>query len=254
MIPVCMTTFGDQYWQRYGRESVTTWLDKWPGKIVTYGEGKPPADLPKQVEYRDLFAIDGMLDFLRWTSMVPLLQGIMPNGEYSYHFNANKFARKVFAISEMKEPFFFIGADVHMTKPIPAEFLNRMLDGKFGAFLFRGAAHTESDFAGYNTAHPEWEKFIVLWKSLYVNGGFLALTETENRKLAGFHDCWTLDWLLRVLNLKDQCLDITNGARGDDETGMHVWPKTVLAEYMVHLKGRIKKDPEKKAEALRGAA
>mgnify|MGYP001594952836 FL=1 len=60
--------------------------------------------------------------------------------------------------------------------------------------------------------------------------------------------------MLRAMNLARQSTNITGNTRGDDPNGFHVWPKTALAEYMVHLKGGIKKDPAKKAQALKGAA
>mgnify|MGYP001593204775 FL=1 len=249
----CMTTFGPEYYEKYGRESVATMAQHWPGRVVAYGEGKKPPGLPERVEYRDLFAQWEFAAYLKWTGNVPLLRGVLPNGSYNYHFNMHKFGRKVFAITDMHEPFFFLGADVHVLKPIPEAFLAGMLDGKFGAFLLRKGLHTESDFAGYNTEQSGWRTFAHNYLTLYTHGSVLALPVID-KQVTGFHDCWSLDYLLRELGFLKDCTNITGDVKGDDENGFHVWPKTPLAEYMVHLKGRIKKDPEKKARALEGSA
>lgn len=247
----CVTTFGPAFYEKYGREAVATMARYWPGPVIAYGEGARPADLPERVEYRDLLLDAECANFIDWTGKCPFVQGRLPNGEYEYHYNMHKFGRKAFVISAMRRPFFFLGADVHILKPIPESFLAEMLEGKFGAFLFRPKPlHTESDFAGYNTNHPDWGRFAYAYRSIYTTGSVLMLLKESG----GLHDCWSLDYLLEHTGLRAQCLDLVNGVRGDDPKGFHVWPKTRLAEYMVHLKGRIKKDPARKAEALKGAA
>jgi len=241
MIPTAITTFSPEYYESWGREALASMVKYWPGKIVAYYEVESPGEFDDRVEYRDLFAQPALVNFVKWTSMVPLCQGILPNGEYHYNFNANKFGRKVFAITDYAkegEPFFFLGADTRCIKPVPAEFLNGLLEGYPGAFLLRRHldTHVESDFAGYDPRDPTMHRLLQFYRAMFVNGAFL--------ELPGWHDCITLDKLLDMLEMTDKVNNISDGVKGAGEIGLHVWPNTVLAEYMVHLKGRAKKGKE----------
>ena len=238
-MPTAITTFSQDYYDKWGRDGLASLVEFWPGKIIAYYEFKPPAEFQDRVEYRDLMAQPELVHFLKWTSMVPLLQGVLPNGGYHYHFNAHKFARKVFAITEYAqgatEPFYFIGADVRALKPIPAEFLDGLMEGKAGVFLLRRhlKMHVESDFAGYNPSHHGMQKLLKTYRAMFINGAFL--------ELHGWHDCVALDTLLGTYNLMPEINNLSAGVKGEGELGLNVWPNTVLAEYLTHLKGNLKK-------------
>jgi len=244
MIPTAITTFSPEYYESWGREALASMVKYWPGKIVAYYERDRPTDWTGKhspVEYRDLFDQPELANFVKWTSMVPLCQGILPNGEYHYHFDAHKFGRKVFAITDYaleRKPFFFLGADTRCIKPIPVEFLSGLLEGRPGAFLLRRHldTHVESDFAGYNMDDPVMLKMLEKYRGAFTNGAFL--------EMHGWHDCVALDKLLDLFEITDKVNNISKDVKGDGERGLHVWPNTVLAEYMVHLKGNMKKGKE----------
>ena len=236
--PTAITTFSPEYYEKWGREGLASMVKYWPGKIVAYYEGESPNEFEGKVEYRDLFAMPDLLHFIKWTSMVPLCNGILPNGKYHYNFNANKFARKVYAITDYAkegEKFFFLGADTRCTKPVPAKFINGLIDGYPGVFLLRRHlnAHVESDFAGYDPGDHDMRRLLKIYREAFNNGSFLELD--------GWHDCLMLDRLLDVLNLTGRVNNLSDDVKGDGELGLHVWPNTVLAKYMVHLKGNMKK-------------
>ena len=245
-----VTTFSPDYYDRYGREAVASMAEYWPGPVIAYVEREVPPDMPSRFECRDLYDDPDFVCFVNWTGACPIFQGKLPDGGYSYHFNAHKFGRKVFAVTDKRlrdGPFVFLGADVHIHKPIPKAFLEGLLQGKAGAFLLRNhlGVHVESDFAGYDPRHPKMALLLDKYRAIFINGGFLLLR--------GWHDCAALDTLLDFCGLSKEINNISAGVRGDDPKGLHVWPKTVLAEYMTHLKGRIKKDPVLKQQALKMA-
>ena len=247
-MPTVITTFGEEYYEKWGRECIKSLVKYWPGKIIAYYEDKPPDEFTDRVEYRDLMDQEDLVRFLHWTKAMPLLQGIMPDGRYQYHYNAYKFCRKVFAIShhaaqEPDEPFFFVGADTRCLKRVPKKFLKGLLDGYPGAFLLRRHiesgdtyAHVESDFAGYDPTDAAMSKLLVVQKKSFLNGSFLELQQ--------WHDCVLLDSLLDILGLTDRINNLSDGVKGEGLLGLNVWPNTILAKYMVHLKGMAKKGKE----------
>lgn len=235
--PCALTTFSPEYYERWGREGLASMVKYWPGKIVAYYEHERPEEFHDRVEFRDLFAQSEAMHFIKWTSMVPLLKGILPNGEYSYHHNANKFGRKVFVITDYAmegRPFFFLGADTRCTKPVPAEFINGLIENRPGVFLLRRHldAHVESDFAGYDPRDKRMGNLLKVYRAMFINGAFLELKD--------WHDCLALDTLLDTFKLTQEVNNLSDGVIGEGKRGLHVWPNTVLAEYMIHLKGMAK--------------
>ena len=246
VIPTAVTTFSTDYYEKYGRECLEKLVKYWPGRIVAYYEKDRPQEFQDKIEYRDLFEQRDCVNFVKWTSMVPLTQGILPRGEYHYNFNANKFGRKVYAITDFADegvPFFFLGADTRCLKPIPVEFLKTLMDGYPGVFLLRrhiqhgiDPAYVESDFAGYDPRYEDMRKLLTAYRKTFNDGSFLWLK--------AWHDCGLLDELLDIHNLTPKINNLSDGVAGDGKLGLHVWPNTVLAEYMVHLKGASKKGQE----------
>jgi len=236
-----ITTFSPEYYEKWGREGLESMVKYWPGKIVAYYENEKPEEFEDRVEYRNLFEQRDLVHFLKWTAMVPLLNGVLPNGGYNYNFNANKFARKVYAITDYareEKPFFFLGADTRCIKPISEEFLNSLFDGTAGCFLLRRhlKKHLESDFAGYDPTHKIMRKMLWIYREAYNNGTFLEID--------GWTDCHILERLFDDTGLIKFIKNLSDGVKGEGRAGLNVWPKTVLAEYMVHLKGMAKKGAE----------
>lgn len=240
-IPTAITTFSPEYYEKWGRECLASLVKYWPGKIVAYYEHDRPDEFTDRVRYRNLFEQRDLTYFLKWTGMVPLINGHLPDGGYNYNFNANKFARKVYAITDYAReevPFFFVGADTRCIKPVPAEFLTGLMDGYPGVFLLRRhlEKHVESDFAGYDPTDRDMRKMLRIYREAYNNGSFL--------ELEGWNDCYVLDRLLDDTGLIKRINNLSDGVKGAGRLGINVWPNTVLAEYMIHLKGMSKKGRE----------
>ena len=83
-----ITTFGEEYYEKYGRECLASLVKYWPGKIVAYYEDNAPDEFTDKVEYRNLMEQKELKRLLGWLRAMPLLQGKMPDGKYQYHYNA----------------------------------------------------------------------------------------------------------------------------------------------------------------------
>ena len=232
-----VTSFSPTGWEQYGREGVASLVKYWPGKVIAYVEGAAPEDLPKEVEFRNLYALKGVPEILDWAGKMPLLRGIMPDGDYNYHINFHKFSRKVFAICDelMKENglVYWVDADVVLSKDVPEEFLAGLLKDVFTCYLGRkDFDHTETGIVGYDTSH-EWNKgFASNFLNLFFNAYILCCGTI------GFHDCYGYDYILAKTDIPARNLT-------EDAEGMDVFSQSPFAEYMVHHKGAGKKKPKK---------
>ena len=240
MTPWALTYFSPDYYERIGRESLASLAKHWPGQVVAYYEGVKPEEVYPNVEYRDLLEVSGYTRFIGWAKQVPFLNGFLPDGSHSYHYDVVRFVRRIYAMTDKPEGrFYVVDADVILSKPIPVDALNGWLDGKLGALMFREhigspVYYPELSVSGWNMEHPAAGKFLSAYRAVHDNGVFLRMTQ-------GYHDAWILYWLLHEMGVRDQFTDWVNGAFGEGDYKSHVLPVTPLAEYMVHLKGPKRK-------------
>jgi len=233
------------YWQ-YGKEGIQSLLAHWPGKVIVYYEHDEPGLRNGNLEWRDLFAQQGVPSFLKTIGAFPLFQGWVPGEPYNYNFDAYKFSRKVFAVTDPARKddglVFWVDADVRLKRDVPPEFLASLLDGYYTCYLGREGYHSECGFVGFN-ARNEWHgDFMRAFRNAYTTGMFA--------RLPGYHDCWVYDWVRRGTKVPAHNLSPTVKVE-------HVDPVTVkplvgekldcvenspLDEYMVHLKGGRKFD------------
>jgi hypothetical protein len=78
----------------------------------------------------------------------------------------------------------------------------------------------------FNLEHDIMEMFMVMYRSAYFNGAF--------RYLGEMHDCYVLDFLIRLLNVPTRNLTV-------NEKSDHPFQESVLGQYMTHLKGPDRK-------------
>ena len=219
---LAVTTFHGEGFRQYGRRCLDTLARYFPGKIVAYIEE------PLQfygVETRDLFSIPGLKAYLERIKRVAGSDGQV--GSYNYEWDASKFCRKVFAqdavFSEDQEVFWF-DADTYLLKPIPQEFLLKLLSGV--PFCYMGRKnYTETGFIGFNTMHPRFREFRSRYLSYFTSGRIFQNTK-------GWHDCIAFDEARKGITGND----LTKG-----ETMGHVLIKSCLAEFMDHMKGPKRK-------------
>lgn len=243
MSTLFITSFGPKGWEEYARDCIATW-DSLPGEIVFYGEGQRPQALPSPLGpgYRDLLADTELRRFLEGCRIFPLLQGVMMDGGYSYHFDAHKFARKIFAITNAVRDhpdydiYVWLDADIkyHAVGEAPrviglGDEIRNMLDGNYVAYLGRPWwHHSECSFMAFNARDFSdiHKQFMGMMRDSYTKGLFLGCR--------GYHDCYVFDVCRELIRPPENNLS----ARG---SGLNVMPQTVLAPYMTHLKGAAKR-------------
>ena len=219
---IAVTSFSPEGYKIYGEACLKT-LNRWPCKFIVYYEQKPDFESPN-IEYRYLYDIEGIRAFLEHLRSVDGSSGYM-EGRYDYRFDANRFCRKVFCMDTVFDEdweVFWLDADTLTTKPIPEEFLRNLIKNDPFCYLGRSNFCSETGFLGFNTDHKDFKTFRSNYLPTYTSGRFMNLKTWE--------DAVVFDHARKGLRGND--LNHT-ALQGID----HVWPYTVLGQYMEHLKG-----------------
>jgi hypothetical protein len=182
----------------------------WPGPVRVYFEGSAPPTL-EGIEARPLDSVE-RTNFLKRN--IPKKPGFL--------WDAKRFCHKVFAqLDAMKggEPFWWIDADVAIFRKPPEALLEQ---SDVVTFLGRDT-YTETGLVGFNPKHPEFKWFEDRYRSMYVDGGLLAL------------DCWT----------DCHAFDAARAGRGKNLTPKgkafdNVMRESEFGAYMAHFKGPLK--------------
>lgn len=220
-----ITSFSKEGYSRYGKKFLES-IDNWPGEIIAYLEEDIDFDHPKLIK-KDLLSIPELKTFLNYIDGKPEPRGYV-NGVYDYNFDLWKFCRKMFAQFDAfneKGKVFWIDADCILKAPLPEKFLKNLFEGEALCFLGREGFYTECGFVGFDLNHPDFEEF----KNRYIATLQRGIVFT----LKGWHDCYCFDWARdgKGKNLTD------DWRMGDP---LHVFPNSVLGEYIVHNKGNRK--------------
>ena len=222
-----ITSFSREGYEQYGKNFLKS-IDHWPGKIIVYLESPIDFEHPK-LEKRDFFSIDGASIFLENIGGDPRFKGMF-DGIYNYNFDVWKFCRKMFCqFDAFKEggKVFWLDGDTEIVKPISEKFLTKLFDKKHLVIFGRDGFYTESGFVGFDTDHHDFAEFERRYISTLKNGIFYTLR--------GWHDCYCLDW---ARDGKGNNLT-KDWKKGDD---LHVIPKSELGKYLIHRKGKRKKE------------
>lgn len=183
----CVTSFGPEQYEQYGKRFLETYV-KWVGKpIDVYHEAAEPDFKHDLVSYYDLTKTEGCADFCLRTMDFPVMHGHAWGEEQrNYRFDVNKFCRKSFAQIDAasRKPgwLYWIDADV--------EFSGKFHLPKRDAFMLyldRPEWHSCASFVGWDLTHPASAEFWKRYWLLYVTGTVFALPE--------WHDSFILDWL-----------------------------------------------------------
>jgi hypothetical protein len=223
---LAVTTFHPQGYSSYGRRLLEGLAEFFPGKTVSYYEEKPDLEHEK-IEHRDLFQIPGLKEFLEKIKRHPGTDGRGRDGRYDYRYNASGFCRKVFAQDSVFDEdrfVFWFDSDCVVKKPIPEDFLESLLGGTALCFLGRSGdqSYTETGFIGFDTKHPDFQKFRSRYLSYFTTGKIFS-------QLKGWHDCIAFDYARQGIEGKN----LTPGGHGVG----HVLPDSKMGQYLVHLKG-----------------
>lgn len=158
------------------------------------------------------------------------------------HRGVMKWSWKVFALTMEPMPtsgwMIWIDGDVEFIKTPTQEFFNAVCpEDKDVSFLARPWAYaSETGFVAYRMDCPEIVAMLRTMRSVYTTGEF--------RKLDEWGDAAVFDFSRSQYTALRQ----NNLARDATPGQLHVWPDTVLAEFLTHRKG-----PKRKKEAYGGA-
>lgn len=233
-----VTCFSDAVYEKTGKKMLQSFVKNWPCKIVAYYEDTKPDFEHEKIEYKPLYDIFGMRNFLNHLVRIPRANGVvLQDGKerYNYNYDIWKFCRKLFAqydvLEKEKGKVFWLDADVITKKPIPEQFLNDLFfdpsrnKESHLVFLGREGFHSETGFVGFDTLHPAFPTFFFHYVKCIQQGIVFQLER--------WHDCAVFDWARM-----DEGANLSPFWKEGDE--LSVWEKTVLSDYMDHYKGNTK--------------
>jgi len=234
-----ITSYSPKGWEEYARDCIHTWGDL-PGSLVLMQEQAEHEAVHVAATAYNLLADVEMRRFLEGCRIFPILRGITQDGGYSYHFDAAKFARKVFAITNAVKncPEFdrYVWLDADIRCHLPADrapfekILDEITDGVYVTYMGRPwFDHSECSFMAFNKVDfPEVHKnFMQTMRESYTKGLFLGLP--------GYHDCYVFDVCRTLIEPPER--NLVPQMPGT----LNVMPHTILAPYMTHLKGAAKR-------------
>jgi|TARA_R110002020_G_scaffold84472_7_gene209239 hypothetical protein len=229
---VC-TSFSPSGYESYGKRFIETFKKYWDEEILlyVYYEGEPPSEIDnEQIFGVNLLEDEELSKFLREYDY-PAARGITAQGK-NYRWQANKFARKVFAITDPNRPpvdyWIWVDADVETFEDIDEEYLAEVCPADcVGSYLGRISwHHSECGFVGYNL-NEYADDFLQRFREVYALGEVWSHLE--------WHDSYIFD---RVMEEFPQMKwhDLS-----EEQTGMDIWAESILSERMVHHKGPLAK-------------
>lgn len=231
---LAVTSFPERY-NEIAERFLNSYVDRFPCRIVAYHEGQELFSHP-QIEYRNLHDVKDFDAFIERIKRVAGSDGNTPEG-FDFRFNANAYCRKVFAQNDVFDRdsiVFWLDADTLVKKPVPETFLKALFNGDALCYLGRNT-YTETGFLGFQTTHPDFAKFRANYLPWFTSGKIFG-------QLKGWHDCIAFDHARQGVSGHNLS---PNGKNYDA-----VMEQSVLAEYLDHLKGQRKNNPEAKPKVM----
>ena len=219
---IACTSFSPKGYEVYGKKFLETFLEFWPIDIAVFYEGQKPDISDSRIIYHDLLED---MEFRAFQDEYGYFSG------KDYRFMATKFSPKVFAKTSIRPEcdwYIWVDADVVTTRKIDERFFNETCPGGFtGAYLGRKDWDTsECGFVPYNLNLGGGE-FLDKFRRIYTTGELFSLPQ--------WHDSFVFD------HLREQNVNLWFKNLSENVSGNHVWPNTILGEYMIHNKGPVAK-------------
>lgn len=229
---IVITSFNEEGYEEYGIRFIESFIENWGVNLLVYYEGGVPKVVHPRIFYKDIFSVSGFERFILSSENINGADGCV-GGKYNYLYDARKFSRKAYAISDSLDAKWkiWIDADVFTFAPVTAELLRELCqDSALVAYLGRdGYFHTESGFMAYNQAHSACRQFLSDYKELYDSHGIFHLK--------GWTDCHAFDFVRSLYVRKGASFNnLTQNAKGLD-----VFEQSLLGGVMRHFKGGEKK-------------
>jgi len=238
-IAIC-TTFPNYYWDICAAEMLAGIRAYWPEDIKVY------VQLDKQTTKEEFDALDRKIvtilgpdrSFIAadWEDdQVAFVERWKDHKPKSYMDDVVRFSHKVFALEKCADAIkdevdylIWLDADVITKKAVTYDWLKDVLptSGQVVSYLGReNVGYSECGWVAYNLKAGGYE-LLKSMRDVYINDTF------KNWK-NGWTDCHVLDRSMKG-DVKNLSFDV------DDSKDMDVWPRTKLAEKMVHRKGARK--------------
>lgn len=253
-----ITTFNGKIYGQTGRKCIETFEKHWPAecKMYAYYEDMPLSSEAWDIESERIKYMDFKIVCPEWNSFRKYAKTIEADKmrsvkKQSFRFEATRFAHKVYSLLHAvknenkkvhKKRIFnnqylvWLDADVFTDKNIPINFLKRMINpDRYMSYLGRERAHSECGFLIFNRYHPSHDSFWNDMEDMYT--GHKLFQERE------WHDSYIFD-VVRQRHESKGMQDINISAidpKSISETTSHVWMRSILAEYMDHMKGKSRK-------------
>lgn len=232
---VITAMWGDA-WQRYGEKFVRSFERYWHPGVELWIVTDYPLPTERAVQF-PLFDVPGYADFMNQWRDHPEKQGLRSAdpkarpGERFWKHDAVKWAPQALAAAvgldglEDGDLLAWFDADVETIEAPPLHWLNILLEGKDLATLFRDRQHPEIGYWGIRST-PATRAAIREFARIYVNGRVFDLPE--------WHSAYAFQHAIRAI--PDARIANANPSmmRG------HCWPRSRLARYTRHNKGKLK--------------
>jgi hypothetical protein len=248
---MCVTTFSDAGYEKYGKRMIDTFDEFWaPGiELMVFCDTPtnhpsdrvldfPLENFPKIQEFTDRHKDNPVAHGKQETNFWVEKER---NQGYSFRFDAVRFhysamvpyyAAQFLVEQYEKGILIFMDGDVIAKEPISHNWIETKIlrRGKRIAYLGReGSKSTETGFVAYRL--PKAMRFLKRYHDVYVTDEIFKMGPTANAYV--FDHVLSLDVISRRYNL-------TPGT-----SRSHVWLESPLAEKLTHLKGATNKDAGK---------
>ena len=221
-------SIADQY-GRVNAQSMINWVEC--DDFIVYSE---ESDLSCPGLIRKLNYVEGFAKFREMCRGYPFLCGMVDDKEYNYNYDAYKFCAKGFAIIDVLERqdadiVVWIDADARFGDALRRDQIEKMVDGKMGAFMLRNKKHLCTSFMVFNLQHPESRQILEVISNMYRRAMVFALPF--------FQDAYMMQAIL-----DSNPWSITNLSEGlDIPAGPHNVFDDVFSGIGKHFKGNLKK-------------
>lgn len=212
-----ITSFSKKLYEQYAHKVVSS-FHLWPeeAKLIIYSEDMSGYNSDR-IEWRPL----AFSDLDKFKAEAP------PNPR-DYTRDAAKFANKIWAMVEGTKDetdlCFWLDADCITHRPIPSEFLKRLIAPSYYLASFQRPSYVETGFWCVRAKNVEHKAFMRALKDVYTSGHIY--------KLNHWHDCYALDYAREITRVRSVNLTKTLGGKGT-----HVIASSELGRFIDHTKG-----------------
>lgn len=236
MIKIC-TGFSPLGRSQYGERFLASFDRHWPGDIELECWVEEMFIMPREAQ-RSLWDIPGALAFHNRHANSEAVRGEdrQPNWKakeiaagYSFRHDAYKFWKQILipqgSAAGMADGdlLIWLDGDVETTAPISSKVIKRLIGDADVCFLGREPKHSEIGFWCVRL-NDKTRAFLARMAEIYTSDEFLSLPE--------WHSAFIWDTARREFDMIEA--NLSPGGRG------HVWPKSPLAPYTRHDKGKRK--------------